>query len=131
MSHVVHNDDKSDWRLVVRESNRTGKSVIEAAKPIPYDGVLRRTTEERQYVSHRKNSTFNLSVSEVIERYEETTGADIKRCVMCKEWPTGAQEDENYLSRRFCSLPCEVKYDHVKADARDARAAERDVGLER
>lgn len=27
-------------------------------------------------------------------------------------------------SGRFCSDQCEVKYDHLKADARDARASE-------
>lgn len=74
MSEIIHADDESDWRLIIRESNMTGEQVLEAAKPIPYDGVLRRSTEARQYVSYRKNSTFNLSVEEVLDRYEEQTG---------------------------------------------------------
>lgn len=29
-------------------------------------------------------------------------------------------------STKFCSTKCEVKYDHLKDDARDARAADRE-----
>jgi len=127
MSHIIHNAEDSAWRLVVRESTVDGKTVVEMCKTIPYDGVLKRTTETREYVSHRKNSTYNLSVSEVLERYEEQTGADVRRCKMCKEWPVGAQEDGNYRSGRFCSVACEVKYDHLKDDARDAARAQQEA----
>lgn len=34
---------------------------------------------------------------------------------------TGQQDRDDYRSSRFCSIQCETKYEHVKADARDAR----------
>jgi len=43
----------------------------------------------------------------------------------CDRTP-GEQEREDYLSTSFCSVQCEVKYDHIKADARDAKRAERE-----
>lgn len=119
---VVHDDENSDWKLLVRESNRTGEVIIQAAKPIPYDGVLYLSSEERKHVSYRKNSTFNLDVSEVIDRYEDKTGADIRTCNMCS-WPVGTQDRDDYRARSFCSIECETKWNHVKDDARDARAA--------
>jgi len=74
MSELIHKDDSTNWRLVIRDSSMTGKRELEAALTIPYDGVLVRSTETRHYVSHRKNSTFNLSVSEVLDHYESKTG---------------------------------------------------------
>jgi len=74
MSELIHKDENSDWRLVVSESSRTGETILKAAKPIPYDGVLVRSTETRHYVSYRKNSTFNHSVDEVLDQYESKTG---------------------------------------------------------
>ena len=38
--------------------------------------------------------------------------------------PTGEQDGATYRKSRFCSAACDVKYDHLKADARDARAAD-------
>jgi len=73
-SELIHKDDKTNWRLVIRDSNMTGEKELEAALTIPYDGVLVRSTEKRNYVSYRKNSTFNLSVSEVLDHYEAKTG---------------------------------------------------------
>lgn len=35
--------------------------------------------------------------------------------------PTGEQDDKTYRKRSFCSVQHEVKYDHLKADAKDAR----------
>ena len=75
MSELIHKDENTNWRLVTRDSTSTGEKVLEAALTIPYDGVLVRSTETRNYVSHRKNSTFNLSVSEVLDHYEAKTGA--------------------------------------------------------
>jgi len=74
MSELIHKDDDTNWRLVIRDSSMTGEKELEAALTIPYDGVLVRSTETRNYVSHRKNSTFNLSVSEVLDHYESKTG---------------------------------------------------------
>ena len=34
------------------------------------------------------------------------------------------REEGGAYARRFCSAQCEVKYDHLKADAADARRAE-------
>jgi len=34
-------------------------------------------------------------------------------------------ESRQYKHRSFCSVECEVKHDHIKADARDAKRAER------
>jgi hypothetical protein len=33
----------------------------------------------------------------------------------------GAQDRDDYNARLFCSIQCETKHDHIKADARDAR----------
>lgn len=33
----------------------------------------------------------------------------------------GTQDRTDYRTRSFCSVKCDVKYDHLKADARDAR----------
>ena len=77
-SRVVHTDDNSGWRLIIRDSSVDGGRVVEMCKTIPYDGVLKRTTETREYVSHRKNSTFNLTVDEVLDRYEEQTGVRVE-----------------------------------------------------
>lgn len=35
-------------------------------------------------------------------------------------------DDGNYNARKFCSAKCEVKFEHIRADARDAERAERD-----
>lgn len=118
---VVHDDEGSDWKLLAQESNRTSEWVLQATKPVPYDGVLYLSSEERQYVSYRKNSRFNLNVPEVIELYEEKTGADIQTCKMCS-WPVGSRDDrDDYRTSRFCSVQCDVKYDHIKADVRHDR----------
>jgi len=120
---TVHNDDGTDWKLLAHESDRTEEWVLEAAKPIPYDGVLYLSTETRQHVSYRKNSQYNLDVSEVVSRYEDKTGAEIQTCKMCS-WPVGSHDpDATFRSGRFCSVKCDVKYDHIKADA---DAAERE-----
>lgn len=40
--------------------------------------------------------------------------------------PTGQQDRDDYNQRRYCSVQCETKHEHIKADARDAhRDAER------
>lgn len=44
-------------------------------------------------------------------------------CKMCPR-PTGEQNRDDYRSARFCSTRCEVKHDHIRADARDAARAE-------
>jgi len=41
--------------------------------------------------------------------------------------PVGQQDRDDYRSGSFCSVQCEVKYEHVKADARDARRAEQEA----
>ena len=38
--------------------------------------------------------------------------------------PPGEQDRDDYRAGRFCSVQCDVKYDHLKADARDARRAD-------
>lgn len=35
--------------------------------------------------------------------------------------PVGQQDREDYRSRSFCSVQCEVKHDHIKQDAKDAK----------
>lgn len=37
--------------------------------------------------------------------------------------PPGESDDDGYRTRMFCSPGCDVKYDHLKDDARDARLA--------
>ena len=65
MNQTVH--ESGDWSLVW-----TGNE-LEARKPIPYDGVLTYSTEERGYVSSRKNSEYNLSEREVVKWYVRIT----------------------------------------------------------
>ena len=74
MSEIIHECDETNWRLVIEDSTVTGEIELEAALSIPYDGVLVRSTEKRNYVSHRKNSTFNMSVEQVLDHYEAKTG---------------------------------------------------------
>ena len=74
MTELIHECDDTNWRLVIQESTVTGERELEAALSIPYDGVLVRSTERRNYVSHRKNSTFNMSVEQVLDHYEAKTG---------------------------------------------------------
>jgi len=33
----------------------------------------------------------------------------------------GQQDRADYSARRFCSVQCQTKHEHIKADARDAR----------
>ena len=44
---------------------------------------------------------------------------DTCRYPSCDRTP-GQQDRDDYSARRFCSVQCQTKYDHVKADARDA-----------
>lgn len=37
--------------------------------------------------------------------------------------PRGNQDRTDYRTRMFCSVQCDVSYDHVKSDARDAQRA--------
>jgi len=117
MTHVLDRagDKPTDWRLQVRDGN------LEAARMVPHDGTLRYTTQERDHVSYRKDSVFNLSDAEVVDQYEAKTGRSVSRCKRstCSQ-PAGMQDRDDYRSR-FCSVQCETKHEHVKADARDAR----------
>ncbi len=49
---------------------------------------------------------------------------DTCRYPTCDRRP-GEQDRDDYRSSSFCSVQCEVKYEHIKADARDAQRAER------
>lgn len=42
----------------------------------------------------------------------------------CNRDPGSADTDRTYRDGRFCSPKCELKYEHVKADAQDARRQE-------
>lgn len=35
--------------------------------------------------------------------------------------PVGKQDRGDYRSNSFCSVQCEVKHDHIKQDAKDAK----------
>jgi len=41
---------------------------------------------------------------------------------VCKHWRCESEpgEQEEYESDKFCSLQCAMKYEHIRADARDA-----------
>jgi hypothetical protein len=41
----------------------------------------------------------------------------------CEEAARGRGPDVDGFAAKFCSPKCEVKYDHIKSDAEDARAA--------
>ena len=111
--------DTTDWRLMQRDKN------LEMRKSIPYDGSRVYTTEERTHVSYRKSSRFNLSVSRVLELYHDVTEREVDTCKMCEEWPVGAQEREGaWRDATFCSMDCQIRYEHLQADARDAERSE-------
>lgn len=65
-------DEDGDWKLVRRDNG-----ILEARKPIPFDGVRKYSTERRGYVSYRTNSEFNLSEDEVLTRYRQQTGREV------------------------------------------------------
>jgi len=118
---IIHQDgdDHTDWRLQVRDGN------LEAARQVPYDGTYRFTTESREYVSQRKNSMYNCDPAEVVEFYEDKAGVKIDTCKMCS-WPTGSRPTANTTFRdsTFCSAQCEVKHEHIKAEAREVERQE-------
>jgi hypothetical protein len=47
--------------------------------------------------------------------------ADTCRLPGCDQPPGYEDDDDPYRSARFCCIFHEVKYDHLKADAQDAR----------
>jgi len=51
---------------------------------------------------------------------------DTCRMPNCDRAPGSADTATPYRKRTFCSPQCDVKYDHLKADAADARRAERE-----
>jgi len=46
---------------------------------------------------------------------------DTCRMPGCDESP---RDDGDAFARKFCSAQCEVKYDHIRSDARDAAREE-------
>jgi hypothetical protein len=48
---------------------------------------------------------------------------DTCRMPSCNNDP-GQQDRDDYRSGRFCSIQCETKFEHIKADARDARRSD-------
>jgi len=53
--------------------------------------------------------------------------SDTCRNPMCSESNRRGEEGVSTYGKRFCSMRCELKYDHAKADAQDAqRDAQRD-----
>jgi len=54
---------------------------------------------------------------------------DTCRRSTCDNDARGLQEGVSPYGANFCSAECEVKHDHIKADARDARRSEKaDLG---
>jgi len=45
---------------------------------------------------------------------------DTCRYPSCSNAP-GAQDRADYNARRYCSIQCQTKHEHIKADARDAK----------
>ena len=55
----------------------------------------------------------------------------MERGYMTCKYPTctndvGQQDRDDYRDSRFCSIHCQTKYEHVKADAKDAERMERE-----
>lgn len=63
---VIEENGDWGWKLFVRDGEVT------ASKAIKYDGVLTYTTEDK-YIPRGRNSQANLSVTEVIDRFEGHT----------------------------------------------------------
>jgi len=38
--------------------------------------------------------------------------------------PVGQQDRDDYRTHTFCSARCQVRHEHIEADARDARRAD-------
>jgi hypothetical protein len=68
-------DASTDWSLVVGD----GGEDLEACRHVPYDGVLRFSTERRGYLSCRKNSHFNLDAEQVVDNYLAKADVDLPR----------------------------------------------------
>ena len=47
------------------------------------------------------------------------TSRDTCRYPSCDRAP-GQQDREDYRAGRFCSVQCEVRFEHIQADAREA-----------
>lgn len=45
---------------------------------------------------------------------------DVCKMPGCDREP-GTQDRKDYRTGRFCSVKCDLKYDHLKADAMDAK----------
>jgi len=48
---------------------------------------------------------------------------DTCRYPTCDNEP-GQQDREDYNATRYCSIQCQTKYEHIKADAKDAERQE-------
>jgi len=66
-------EEPTDWTLVVTEAGE-----IIARRQIPFDGVLRFSTESRR-TRPRKNSEFGLDPRTVIDRYARRSGTTTPR----------------------------------------------------
>lgn len=52
------------------------------------------------------------------------TRCDTCRYPSCDRSP-GQQDRDDYRAGRFCSIQCETRFEHVRADAREARLDEK------
>ena len=67
---VIEDLGKWDWRLEVEPDGR-----VVARQPIPYDGVLIYSTEDRPN-KPRARSEFGLGAREVVRRYARASDTD-------------------------------------------------------
>lgn len=51
---------------------------------------------------------------------------DVCKLSSCDREPGASGSKKRYNEKRFCSPKCELKYEHLKADATDARQAEQE-----
>jgi hypothetical protein len=96
-------DEANGWTLQMVEQD--GERVLEAAKPVPYDGTLRFSTRDRAN-STSKNSQFRLTVDDVVRQYvlKSETGRDAAALRRDAERALAGDEPESHAARIAAQL---------------------------
>lgn len=81
MTLVIEDAGDGEFTLLV-----TDDGAVEARKRIPYDGVLRFTTETRALPTGRRTqSQYGLDVDDVIERYQARADTETARVELAED----------------------------------------------
>jgi len=126
---VVHSsgDAPTDWALVVRDDG-----VLEARRQIPYDGVLRYSSQQRTNTP-QKNSEFGLAIETVVDRYLTKASVDVPKTLLVtrarQELADGVGEESGATASDRQSIePIETDRVFVEIEAGDAPISTADEG---